>query len=246
MNNENGKRLLWLGKLSGQTRVVILELVLIVAGILIALAIDQWREGIDEAKRADVFLHQLVSDLVSTENQMAAAADRTLQSEQFAEYIVHSFESGEFPDMEELREWFATIGFIDNPVPVLGTAEALVSTGDLRHIVQVEARSNITSYLSRSRDYWLVPLYQLEDFHADLYHELLTIADEYGITPRYRKGRFGGAEDQDVNGFFTSSRAYTVASKISEAKQAMVTYRRGMAREARELKEALIPLLQIE
>ena len=246
MNNENGKRLIWPGKLSGQTRVVILELVLIVAGILIALAIDQWREGIDEAKRADVFLHQLVSDLVSTEDQMAAAADRTLQSEQFAEYIVHSFESGEFPDIEELREWLARIEHVDNPVPVLGTAEALVSTGDLRHIVQVEARSNITSYLSRSRDFWLVPLYQLEEFHAHLYHELLTVADEYGITPGYRKGRFDGAEDQDVNGFFTSSRAYTVASKLSETKQSMVGYRSGMAQEARELKESLIPLLQIE
>ena len=246
MNKENGKKLIWLGKLSGQARLVILELVLIVAGILIALAIDQWREGIDEAKRADVFLHQLVSDLVSTENQMAAAADRTLQSEQFAEYIVHSFESGEFPDIEELREWLARIEHVDNPVPVLGTAEALVSTGDLRHIVQVEARSNITSYLSRSRDFWLVPLYQLEDFHTDLYHELLTIADEYGIAPGFRKGRFGGAEDQDINGFFTSSRAYTVASKLSETKQSMVGYRRGMAQEARELKESLIPFLQIE
>lgn len=246
MNDENGKRLIWLGKLSGQTRVVILELVLIVAGILIALAIDQWREGIDEAKRADIFLHQLVSDLVSTENQMAAAADRTLQSEQFAEYIVHSFESGEFPDIEEVREWLATIGYVNNPVPVLGTAEALVSTGDLRHIVQVEARSNITSYLSRSRDFWLVPLYQLEDFHTDLYHELLTVADEYGITPGYRKGRFDGAEDIDISGFFTSSRAYTVASKISETKQAMVSYRLGMAQEAMELKESLVPILQTE
>jgi type II secretory pathway pseudopilin PulG len=246
MNSENGKRLIWLGKLSGQARVVILELVLIVAGILIALAIDQWQEGIDEAKRADVFLHQLVSDLVSTEKQMADAAGRTLESEQFAEYVANSFESGQFPDIEELREWLAGMRYVDNPVPVLGTAEALVSTGDLRHIAQAQARSNITSYLSRSRDFWLVPLYQLEEFHADLYHEFLTVADEYGITPGYRKGRFDGAEDQDINGFFASSRAYTVASKISETKQAMVSYRRGMAQEARELKESLIPFFQIK
>jgi cell division protein ZapA (FtsZ GTPase activity inhibitor) len=245
-NEDNEKRLTWLGKLSGQTRVVILELVLIVAGILIALAIDQWREGIDEAKRADVFLQQLVSDLASTEKQMADAADRTLESEQLAENIVNAFESGHIPTIAELRDWLAKTQYVNNPVPVLGTAEALVSTGDLRHIAQSQARSNITGYLSRSRDFWLVPLYNLEEFHADLYHELLTIADEYGITPSHRKGRIERTEDKDIYGFFASSRAYVAAAKLSETKHAMAGYRRGMAQEARELKESLVPLLHTD
>ena len=233
-----------LGKASAQTRSFILELFLIVAGILIALAIDEWREEIEEAKTAQVFLHQLTADLVATETQINSAASNTLLSEQTAQKVVDAFENGQFPEPEELSEWLARIRYVNNPVPVLGTAESLVSTGDLRVIPHVETRSGITSYLSRSKDFWLVPLYQLEDFHQNLYHNLLAVADEYGIVPGQRKGRISSAEPPDVIGFFASSRAYTLASKLSEIKQAMVTYRRGMLQDASELKESLAPFLE--
>lgn len=232
-----------LGKISAKTRTFFVELFLIVAGILIALAIDEWRQEIEEAQREQVFLRQLVNDLVATESQMEAAAKRTLKSEQAAGKIVDSFEGGRLPGLAELAEWLAAIRYVDNPVPVLGTAETLVSTGDLRLISQIEARSNITAYLSRSRDFWLVPLYQLEDSHGVLYQKLLAEADEFGIVPSFRKGRIN-SEDADIVGFFSSSRAFTVASKLSETKQAMVAYRSSMLREATDLKESLGPLLQ--
>jgi hypothetical protein len=167
MSKSNNAILMMLGKASTKSRSFILELFLIVAGILIALAIDEWREEIEESKTAQVFLQQLTADLVATEAQINAAATNTLLSEQAAKKIVDAFESGPFPEHEELSEWLARIGYVNNPVPVLGTAESLVSTGDLRVIPHIETSSGITSYLSRSKDFWLVPLYQLEDFHQD-------------------------------------------------------------------------------
>ena len=157
-----------LGRLGGSSRWFLAELIIIVAGVLIALAIDQWRGNIEVLKLEQEYIEQLIADLQTTVEKMAAALETNDPGESAAEQLLAAFENGDPVALEAIRQLLSDINTLDNPVPVLGTVEALISTGDLRLMRSSETRSEITRYLSRSRDYWLFPIYQFERRHREL------------------------------------------------------------------------------
>lgn len=66
-----GKRFQWIAA----------ELLVIVPGVLIALAIDELRQSAEDTASANEYLRQLVTDLRSTEKAMAEVSDRNALSE---------------------------------------------------------------------------------------------------------------------------------------------------------------------
>lgn len=115
------------------------------------------------------------------------------------------------PPLEMVRKPLGETAAFDNPFPVLGTADALVSTGDLNLIEDVAARFEIMGYLARSRDYWLVPLYQYEQSHKDACIRFLMHARESGISPLNLAGPARRAPEPDVAGFLANPNACTIA-----------------------------------
>jgi hypothetical protein len=169
-------------RLVGRSKWLIGEIAVIVLGVLIALGIDAWYGVVLERQAERTYLEQLIQDLASTETQMAEAAVRTARSEESAQLLADHLRATPL-NADSIRVWLSQLQSVDNPVPVLGTAEALVSTGDLRIIDSPEARVAITRWLSRSRDFWLVPVYQLEEQHKATLTRLLHTADRAGIEP---------------------------------------------------------------
>jgi len=236
-----------LSHFSERSRWLLAELVIIIAGVLIALAIDEWRGKIEDANLEREYLTQLIVDLRVTEEKMAAAETSNAASETAAKQFVATFENSEPVQLDVVRQWLSEFMYVDNPVPVLGTAEALVSTGDLRLVRNPSTRSEITQYLSRSRDYWLVPLYQLEERHRYFGFQIQALAEMHGISPRHRSGLLRDTSEQeaeaDTTEFFAQSQVYSLAVELADIKDSMSRFRKAMSEEATELRESLELLL---
>ena len=234
-------------------RWLLAEITVVVLGVLIALWVNAWYGGVLDSRDEQIYLGQLIEDLAETERQMEDAASNTLPAEESAAALIRTIRGDGGLSPDSVNSLLRRIRLFNNPVPILGTAEALVSTGDLRLLRDPVARSAITRWMSRSRDYWLSPLSQLEDRHEQLLLELLAIADQWGVEPPGRGGVPIDDEDRrqgrppflpDVSSFLRDPRTYSVVASLSETKQTMARIRRVMATEAGMLRQALEPLLE--
>lgn len=237
---------------STRLRWLIAEVVVIVLGVLIALGIDSLRERVAEARLERAYLVQLIEDLAETERQIESALQRTASAEESAAKLLDHLRSSQRPDADSIRSWLSAARYVNNPVPVLGTVEALVSTGDLRLLQDPTARVAVTRWMSRSRDFWLVPLYQLEDRHARVFDQLLHKADLTGLEPDFR-GRQSiepGARraerppfPSDARTFSADPEVHSLVADLVQLKAAMVSYRSSMGEEAAQLRGVLEPLV---
>ena len=112
----------------------------IVAGVLIALAVDSWWERHQEHKQAEEYLQQLLIDFRGTQrNLQGAIIGDTERLERVNSVLDRAF-AGPFPDS------------LDNPTgynqfePLAGTLTALVEGGDLRLIGNDSIRFALIRY----------------------------------------------------------------------------------------------------
>ena len=222
------------------------ELIIIIAGILIALAIDEWRGDIEDARVEQEYLHRLIGDLQSTEQKMRAVEEYNSVSENAVAELLSAFESNDNVDIALLGNLLYAVFDFDNPTPVLGTAEALVATGDLRFIGTADVKSIITQYVSDSRDFWLVPLYQLENDYRTEFFRLLAIAERYGISRKSNAGISRRTSEADIDAFLADPDAYAAVIRLKSIKKAFSVYRESTAADATKLRASLEPLLLSE
>jgi hypothetical protein len=233
--------------LGGQSRWFLTELLVIVAGILIALAIDEWRQNNEGRKAESEYLHQLIVDLRATEERMEAAIVDNAASENATTRLVAIFESGETVEADSISKSLGEMFHYNNPVPVLGTIAALVSTGDLILIRSASARSDITDYLSQTTDYYLKPLYQYEENYTEAYYRTLNFAAIHGISPANRSGPYHSQIEADVMGFLANAEAYAELMKFQDLKlSGFVFYRKSVQDDSKKLRESLAQLVSSE
>ncbi len=218
------------------------EVIIIVAGVLIALGIDEWREDIANADLENIYLEQLIADLEETERKMARASQHqvTKVGQAAAESLLTAFENPELAELDRINQLLIEMAGFNNPVPVLGTFEALVATGDLQLIRNAEIRSAVTLYLSRTRDFYLVPLYQYEDGYHDHLFRLTRIALAYGLTPPGRESKRRRNIEPDIKGFLADTDAYAEIVFLAGTRRgAFANYRTRVAANAKELRQLL-------
>jgi hypothetical protein len=224
---------------SQSVRRLFAELFVIVAGVLIALAIDEWRKEVENANIEHEYIQQLIVDLRATEDLVTRSEPTNTTGGDAASRLVAAFQAEENIESGQVIDLILALPVFDNPVPVLGTAEALVATGDLRLIRDSSARSAITQYLSYTRGYLLTPVYDIENRYRDYLDQISALAAANGITP------LGGANsprkntEPNVGAFFANNQAYVVASKIVRLRRSFTWYRAELAITARELREQL-------
>jgi hypothetical protein len=233
--------------LGGRSRWFLTELVVIVAGILIALAIDEWRENNEGRKAESEYLHQLITDLRATEEKMEAAIANNAASENATTRLVGIFEGGETVEADSIGKSLDEMFYYNNPVPVLGAIAALVSTGDLALIRSASARAEITDYLSQTADYHVKPMYQFEDSYKETYYRMLNLAAIHGISPANRSGPHHSRIEADVMGFLANAEAYAELMKFRDLKLGdFVYYRQSVQDDSKRLRESLAQLVSFE
>ena len=127
------------------------EFAVVVSGVLVALALNAWWVGQQEADLEAVYLDQLTADLTETLGLIEAAEDQMAEADRAGAELVRAFQRPEPPPADSLLVWIRTASRYRVPAPVTGTAEALVTTGDLTLIQDDTLRAAIVSYLRESR-----------------------------------------------------------------------------------------------
>ncbi|WP_412061286.1 hypothetical protein [Rubrivirga sp. IMCC45206] len=132
---------------------VVLELAIVVLGVVIGFQVTAWGQAQTDAAREQTYLRQLTADLAETERLVAAEDSvrfaRTLPA---ARKLLRSFGYEPKPPADSILTWFPDawrFGFLR---PVLGTSNALVSSGTIDLIRDDSLRSAIVAYLDLNEE----------------------------------------------------------------------------------------------
>lgn len=123
------------------------EFVVVVAGILVALAVSSWAQQREENRREQAYLRQLSSDLATSERDLAEATGFLTQRAEASARILHRFWREDLTVDDELVKDLGLPRSTQRFRPVLGTVEALTSTGDINLIRSDPLRAQIVAYL---------------------------------------------------------------------------------------------------
>jgi len=130
---------------------VALEFLIVVLGVVIGFQVSLWGQEQADRKKGDAYLVQLVTDLNETEELLLDHIAVTRTSERSAGMLVKQFDSSVVAPYDSIYTWLGNAVVVNGPLPILSTAEALISTGDLGLIKDAEIRSAISAYLQRIR-----------------------------------------------------------------------------------------------
>lgn len=129
------------------------EFVLIVAGVLAALAGNSWWESRQESAREAVYLRQLAADLRDSERIMEQGLAETQGYYLGAARVLRAYHSAEAPPPDSLATWiYQADGYMD-PRPVLGTVHGLIASGDLRLLRSDSLRSAVLAFAEHAGGY---------------------------------------------------------------------------------------------
>jgi hypothetical protein len=124
------------------------ELAIIVAGVLIALWVQEWRQSIVDARTEHAYLRRLEADLRADSARFAGRIDaeaRTRRSAQEAmRFVTDGWTAG--ADTAAVLESFNRAGFINFVRPQSTTWDDLVSTGNIGLLSDAELRQSLGAY----------------------------------------------------------------------------------------------------
>lgn len=147
------------------------EFTVVVAGILVALALSSWAEDRRDAKREQAYLQQLAADLDASDAILSEAVAFVVARAESSARIVQSFwHEQQVVDraiVKDLKVPRSTRRFR----PILGTAEALISSGDMRLVHTGALRTQILAYVESMRTH----LEDINRFDVTYYRPAVTI-----------------------------------------------------------------------
>jgi hypothetical protein len=104
------------------------EFTVIVAGVLIALAVNSWWERRQEQNHARGYLEQLLVDVQATERRLQSTIETETQRLEGVNSVIRRALSGPWPEADSL-ELPTGYNYFE---PLMGTLNALIQGGDLR------------------------------------------------------------------------------------------------------------------
>jgi hypothetical protein len=230
------------------------EFLVVVTGVLVALAVGAWWQGRQDAATEAAYLRQLAADLRETE-RAAARADAFLRPVDRAGSLLWlAFYETDPPPRDSLLALAERAMWTSTVRPVTGTAEALVATGDLALVRDDSLRTAVTAYLERTRG----RLYDHEQFDrawaaAERRMRRRVDPTESALT-LYAPETLGGFLDQmgvpeadlaaleapfpfDAAAFLGSEAALQDAFEMANAKRNLLTVRQAMRADAHTLRQ---------
>ncbi len=224
------------------------ELLVVVTGVLIALALGSVYQIHLDRKREAQYVGQLIADLQETEQLMASVDSANRVWDRGISSLIRSFRGGPAPDRDSALAWINDIQ-LDDPAPVLGTADAIIQTGDLQLMRDPQLRSAITAYVSRSRDYNVAWLLQMETEFTQArtaFRERIDFleADQRDVSkagssnPLFDIGS-RSPYPLDVNQLLHDRAAYSSLTRIVLAKRQLADARRWIREDAEKLRKRL-------
>jgi hypothetical protein len=130
-----------------RTRWFAAEFLVVVSGIIVALALQAWYQKRGEIRAERVYLKQLHADLVTNDSVLTRSI-RTDSARILAHrFLILALSRTEPLAYDSARAWFSNgLNFFADPRPVMGTVTTLIGTGDIRMIRDPALRSRIIAY----------------------------------------------------------------------------------------------------
>lgn len=130
---------------------VALEVGIVVLGVVIGFQVTAWgQERADRATEQE-HLRQLAADLAETERVMARADSVSLSAERAGNRLWAAFYEPTPPPRDSLMWWRIWSDSYADARPLLGTAEAIIATGDLALVQDDSLRAAIVAYVEETR-----------------------------------------------------------------------------------------------
>lgn len=176
---------------SGGWKSALREFVLIVAGVLAALAGNSWWESRQERGREEVYLRQLAADLRESERILEQGLLETRGYYLGAAQVLRAFHSVEPPPPDSLAIWIRqSDGYMD-PRPVLGTVRGLTASGDLRLLRDAGLRSAVLAYAEHASGYETTQ----RDFTAEFLRYIGQVVDHVNLL----EARYAGEDSVQLD-----------------------------------------------
>jgi hypothetical protein len=129
-----------------------LELVIVVVGVVIGFQVTAWGEERADRGKEQVYLRQLSLDLAETERRAESHERIMAPLARASRRLAQAYFLPEPPPRDSVIAWAVNALDYYELSPVLGTAEALVATGDIGLIRDDSLRTAITAYLEGARE----------------------------------------------------------------------------------------------
>jgi len=133
--------------LKSRLRWFLAEFLVVVSGVLVALALSSWAQDRSDDKREHAYLRQLSADLRASESILAEASQMMDLRAAASARVLHRFWTTNPRLDDEFRDDLALPRSTRRVRPVLGTTEALVATGDIKLIRSDALRVQLLVYL---------------------------------------------------------------------------------------------------
>jgi hypothetical protein len=127
------------------------EFMVVLTGVLVALALNAWWGERQNRQLERAYLLQLHEDLAASEADLSMIADEMMTRALHSAAVGHAFWDPSSTSADDLVVSLGAPLSANRTRPVLGTAQALVATGDLRLIRSDRLRSELMSYLEWSQ-----------------------------------------------------------------------------------------------
>jgi hypothetical protein len=154
-------------------RFLVAEFLIVVVGILAAFAWDGWWERRGAEAAVVIYLDQIAAELLQSEAELEGAIASTRRQLIAAAHLTRAAFAGEPPAESELRTWADQNSYYTRPVLTMGTARAMVSTGDISLVPDRGLRTRLVSAVDAMEEYqawsrnqitqWLLPAWH--EFH---------------------------------------------------------------------------------
>ena len=129
-----------------------LELVIVVVGVAIGFQVSAWSEERADRVSEQIYLRQLALDLAETELRADTIGEMMAPLTRAARRLAQAHFLPEPPPRDSVLKWVSEAPVYYDVSPVLGTAEALVATGDIGLVRDDALRTAITAYLEVARE----------------------------------------------------------------------------------------------
>jgi hypothetical protein len=125
------------------------EFIVVVSGVLAALAMQSWYQARQDRDAERVYVEQLQSDLDASMLMLRTAiAEDSLRAAANA-WLLDALHQSATTSPDSTEVWLRyRLGYYSDPRPVLGTVNTLIETGDIKLIRDAQLRSRIVAYAS--------------------------------------------------------------------------------------------------
>lgn len=126
------------------------ELAVVVLGVLAALGVQSWYQSRSDRAKERAYVRQLQSELGTSVDELQRALQIQRESERAAVQLQRAVLMRVRPPEDSLATWAIDLNYYSDPSASLGTARALLTTGDILLIRDPDIRAVVVDIVERT------------------------------------------------------------------------------------------------